>query len=143
MLVREIMNREVVTVEETVTVQEAARLMSEHTVGCLIVVKNKELIGIVTERDFLSKVIVEGKNPAKTPVKNIMTREVVLGKPDLDVQEAVDIMHEKGIKKLPIVEGNKLVGILTVSDVCTVEPKFIEKLSALFLFPRKKKNVAG
>jgi CBS domain-containing protein len=143
MFVREIMNKEVITVEGTVTVQEAAKLMNEHNVGCLIVVKNKELTGIVTERDFLSKVIVEGRNPTKTPVQRIMTKEVVLGKPDLDVQEAVDIMHEKGIKKLPIVKGNKLVGIVTVSDICSVEPKFIEKLSALFLFPRRKKNVAG
>lgn len=143
MLVKEIMNKEVKTVRGQTSIKDAARSMNKFSIGSLIVVKDSQLIGIITERDILEKIVAEGKDPAKIIVKDIMTKDVILIKPSTDAQDAVDIMHKNKIKKLPVVLGNKVIGILTVSDLCAIQPKFVEKLSALFLFPRERKTVAG
>jgi len=142
MKVRDIMVSDVKTIDKESTIQEAADLMSQNSIGSLIVVEDSRVIGIITERDILNKVVAESKNASKTFVKDIMTREVIMIRPDADIEDAVDVMMEKRIKKLPVVEGNALVGIITSMDVCTASPKALEKLGEILLLS-KKKIVAG
>jgi len=142
MKVRDIMVSDVKTIDKESTIQEAADLMSQNSIGSLIVVEDSRVIGIITERDILNKMVAESKNASKTFVKDIMTREVIMIRPDADIEDAVDVMMEKRIKKLPVVEGNALVGIITSMDVCTASPKALEKLGEILLLS-KKKIVAG
>jgi CBS domain-containing protein len=142
MIVKDIMNTEVKTINGNASVQEAAEEMKKFRIGSLVVVKNSKLTGILTERDILDKVVAEASDASKIKVKDVMTTEVVMVSPDKDIGEAAELMMEKNIKKLPVIEGNRLVGIVTATDLCSAEPKIIEQLGALMLLP-KKKAVAG
>ena len=142
MLVEEVMHTDVKTIGKESTVQEAAEEMKKFRIGSLIVVKNSKLLGIITERDILDKVVAEGESASETKIKDIMTKEVIMISPDRDAGEAAEIMSEKKIKKLPVIKGDKLIGIVTASDLCAAEPKMMEQLAALMLMP-KKKAVAG
>ncbi len=136
MLVAEVMNREVKTVEVGTSVREAAEIMNENRIGSLIVVENGAVAGIVTERDILTKVVAEGKDPSRVKVEEIMTRDFVSIGPGESVEDAADTMTRYGIKKLPVIEGNRLVGIITASDIVASERKLLEKLSELFVVPK-------
>jgi CBS domain-containing protein len=143
MLVKDVMNADVKTVDADATIQEAAQLMSRHRVGCLIVTKDSRLMGIITEDDILRKVVAEAKNASKGTVKDYMTKDVIMVSPSDDIETAIQIMLDKKIKKLPVVSGNRLIGIVTTTDICTAEPELIKKVSELLLVPGEKKMVAG
>ena len=143
MLVKDVMITDVKTIEEESTIQEAAKRMSEFSIGSLIVVVDSRVVGIITERDILKKVVAEGRDCRNTPIKDVMTKEVIMVKPDIDIHDAADIMMEKKIKKLHVIEDNSLVGIITVTDICNASPKMIEQLGETLLTSRKKKAVAG
>ena len=142
MLVKEIMNTDVKTMSPNSSVQKAAKKMSKHHVGCLIVVKDSRLIGIVTERDIMRDVVAKALDAKKTKVKNVMTKEVIMVDPERDVEDAAEIMTEKKIKKLPVILHDKVIGIVTAMDIVTAHPKTIEQIGKLLLLP-KKKVVAG
>ncbi len=143
MLVKDVMNSDVKTIGSKSSVQEAAKVMDRFRIGSLIIVKDEELIGIVTERDIMTKVVAESKDVVKTSIGNIMTKDVVMIKPDADIEEAAELMIKHHIKKLPVVFDNQLIGIITSMDIVTAHPKMIEQMGALLIFPRKKKPVAG
>ena len=142
MLVKDVMNTSVQTIESETTVQEAAQSMREHRIGSLVVIHNAKLAGILTERDILDKVVAEAKDSSKIIVKSIMSHEVIMISPEKDITEAAEIMVERKIKKLPVLEGNKIVGIVTVSDLCTAEPRMLEQVGAMMMMD-KKKIIAG
>jgi len=143
MLVKEIMNTEVKTCSPGITVQAAAKSMVKQKVGSLIVVNpNGQVVGIVTDGDCLRDIVAAGKDSKKAKVSEVMTKEVVMISPETTVQEAVDIMEEKGIKKLPVMQGNRLTGIVTVMDIFRVEPKLVERLYTMFT-PPSGKALAG
>ena len=96
---------------------DAIRLMDEKNVGALPVVDNKRLIGVVSERDYTRKVIVKGRSSKDTPVSDIMTKELLTVEPGDNVAECMRIMTEKRVRHLPVLEGTKLVGILSIGDV--------------------------
>jgi CBS domain-containing protein len=143
MLVKEIMITDVKTTMPNSTVQEAAKKMSDYSIGCLIVVDKGKLSGIVTERDMIRKLMAKGKSPSKTPIKSIMTKDVIMIAPDTDIEEASEVMIDKRIKKLPVLEKDNLIGIITAMDIVAAQPKLIEQISELFIIPGKKKAVAG
>lgn len=142
MIVKDVMNTEVKTIAEDSSVKEAAGEMKKFRIGSLVVVKKSKLIGILTERDILDKVVAEAGDSSKITVKQVMTTEVVIVRPDIDIGEAAELMMEKDVKKLPVVQGNQLVGIVTASDLCMAEPKLMEQIGALTLLT-KKKTMAG
>jgi CBS domain-containing protein len=111
------MIRNVVTLQETATAHEAVQLLNKYKIGCLIVLSNDRIIGIVTERDLLQRVLEQCKNPKQTRVTEVMTRKVITGTPNMDVFEATRLMFKLRVKKLPITENNKLVGIVTLTDI--------------------------
>jgi signal-transduction protein with cAMP-binding, CBS, and nucleotidyltransferase domain len=96
---------------------DAIRLMDGKNVGALPVVDDKTLVGIVSERDYIRKVIVEGRSPKNTPVSDIMTKQVLTVNPSNTVTECMRIMTERRVRHLPVLEGTKLVGILSIRDV--------------------------
>ena len=100
-------------------VSDAIRLMDEKNVGALPVVDNKTLVGIVSERDYIRKVIVKERSSKDTPVNDIMTKQVLTVSPSNSVTECMQIMTERRVRHLPVLEGTKLVGILSMRDVVT------------------------
>ena len=98
-------------------VSDAIRLMDEENVGALLVVDNKTLVGIVSERDYIRKVIVKGRSSKDIPVSDIMTKQVLTVNPSNSVTECMRIMTEKRVRHLPVLQGTKLVGILSMRDV--------------------------
>jgi len=130
MLIRQIMNRRVVTAKPSITLKEASKVMSELHIGSLVIVENKKIIGILTSTDIL-KAIARDKDPNVTLAEEVMSRDVKTIEPDKDINDAVLMMLENRIKRLPVVSEGKLVGIITASDIITVEPKLIAKLAAL------------
>jgi CBS domain-containing protein len=99
------------------TVFEAIQLMAEKNVGALPVVQNDQLVGIISERDYTRKVILQGKSSKETPVRDIMTQRLVTADPDDRVSECMQRMTENRVRHLPVLEGNKMVGILSIGDV--------------------------
>src|ERR1700761_5211649 len=96
---------------------DAIQLMDEKNVGALPVVDNKALVGIVSERDYTRKIIVKGRSSKDTPVSDIMTKELLTVNPTNSVTECMRIMTDKRVRHLPILEGSKLIGILSIGDV--------------------------
>ena len=96
---------------------DAIRLMDEKNVGALPVVDNGTLVGIVSERDYTRKVILKGRSSKETPVNEIMTKQLVTVNPSNNVSECMRIITEKRVRHLPVLEGTKLVGILSIGDV--------------------------
>ena len=129
--VRDVMVREVITVDENSTVKEAVDIMNEFQIGSLIVLEKGKAIGIVTERDFLRRVIGEGKDAKNTRVGEIMTTPLVVVEPSTDLEEAVKLMFQSKIKKLAVVDAKKLVGIVTLTDIARFQPQMIKMLKQL------------
>jgi len=129
--VRDVMVREVITADENSTVKEAVDIMNEFQIGSLIVLQKGKAVGIVTERDFLRRVISRGKDAMNVEVKEIMTTPLVVVEPSSDLEQAVRLMFKKKIKKLAVVDANKLVGIVTLTDIARVHPPIVRMLKQL------------
>jgi CBS domain-containing protein len=129
--VRDVMVREVITVDENSSVKEAVDTMNEFQIGSLIVLERGKARGIVTERDFLRRVIAEARDVMNTKVKEIMTTPLVVVEPSTDLEEAVKLMFQNKIKKLAVVDANKLVGIVTLTDIARFQPQMIKMLNQL------------
>ena len=99
------------------TVFEAIQLMAEKNVGALPVVQHDQLVGIISERDYTRKVILQGKSSKETPVRDIMTQRLVTADPDDRVSECMQRMTENRVRHLPVLEGNKMIGILSIGDL--------------------------
>lgn len=143
MIVKDIMNKNVLTTEPDVTVQEAAKKMVDGGTKFLIVTEKEKLVGIVTEWDFLKKIAGEEEFKENAKLETIMTKKVIVVPPDTDIREAAEIMASNNIKKLPIVEKNVLIGVVTAMDIIAAEPKLLEQISELILSAGKQKPVAG
>ena len=120
--VREIMRLNVKTVDYNANIVDAARKMcSRDTTGSCIVLKNNLPIGIVTEQDINCKVVAKDISPSKTPVKEIMTQPLITIQHDLRVEQAVKIMTENRVRRLPVVNAEEeLIGIITVRDILSL-----------------------
>ncbi|MEM3129845.1 MAG: CBS domain-containing protein [Nitrososphaerota archaeon] len=116
MLVKEVMKKNVITIDAEKTIEEACKIMGEKHIGSLIVTINDEPRGIFTERDLVSKVISKNIDIKKAKVKEYMSSPLIFVKPDIHIKEAAKIMVEMHIRRLPVIENNKLVGIFTSSD---------------------------
>lgn len=129
--VRDVMTRNVKTVRTDDTVLEAVSKMNKFHIGSVVVVNNDRPIGIITERNILEKIVETSLDPASVRVRDIMSRPLVTIESNASVDEAIDIMVKKSIKKLPVVEENKLVGILSTSDIVRASPTQIGILEEL------------
>ncbi len=118
MLVRDLMNPSVVTVEPTSSAALAARLLSRHNVGALPVCgTDRKLRGMVTDRDIVLRCVAAEEDPAQIPVRDIMTRGCASIAPAADCREATRLMAEQQVRRLPVVEEGKVVGIVSLADL--------------------------
>jgi signal-transduction protein with cAMP-binding, CBS, and nucleotidyltransferase domain len=106
------------TVEPDISAYEALQLMAEKDVGALLVVgKEKDLLGIFTERDYSRKVVLKGKSSKDTPISELMTESVYFVTPADPIENCMSIMNDKHVRHLPVLEHGKLVGLVSIRDV--------------------------
>ena len=113
--VKDLMTKDVLTIDANKTVIEAAVLMSQNEVGDLVVMENNTPVGIITERDFVRRVLAVGKS-VNTRVSEVMSTPLKVIDPEAPIKEAARRMVNKGIRRLAVIKDNKLVGIITVTD---------------------------
>lgn len=122
MKVKDCMCNNVVCAVPSSTVHDCAAMMSNNHIGCIPVCDNsKNVVGLVTDRDITLRCVACNKDPKTTPVSEIMTCEVCCCDSEADIQEAERLMSENQVKRIPIIENNKLVGILTLGDLSVNE----------------------
>lgn len=114
--IQEIMTKEVATLNSNDTIAKAADMMKRINVGSIPVVENNKLVGIVTDRDIILRNIAEGNSSNQT-ISQVMTQDIVSVAPDTDVHEAADIMAQKQIRRLPVVQDGSLLGIVSIGDM--------------------------
>ena len=110
-------NKSVWTIGPEEPVLAAIRLMAEKHIGALPVMRDQELIGILSERDYARKVILLGRSSSDTPVSQIMTSAVTTVSPDEDIHRCMELMTELRIRHLPVLEKNRLVGMISIGDL--------------------------
>lgn len=114
------MTSDIVCCSPNQTLKEAAELMSRHNIGSIPVINNGKLEGIITDRDITLRSAARGKDDDKMAVANCMTsNNLISGRPDMDVHEAARLMSEKQIRRLPVVENDRVVGIVSLGDLAT------------------------
>jgi CBS domain-containing protein len=105
------------SISPDVSVLDALKLMADREVGALVVLDGEKLAGIFSERDYARKVILFGKSSKDTPVSEIMTRKVVCVRPDQSVEDCMGLMTDKRIRHLPVLQGEKVIGVISIGDV--------------------------
>ncbi len=108
---------EVHTIEPEATVYEAIRMMAELNVGALVVVAGGKVVGIVSERDYTRKVILKGKSSKETPVVEVLSSGVIAVGLDDSVEECMRLMVQHRVRHLPVLEGERLVGVVSIGDL--------------------------
>jgi CBS domain-containing protein len=109
--------RVIYSVPPDAPVLEAIREMAEHSVGALLVMQHEHLMGVVSERDYARKVILKGRSSSETLVSQIMSTPVLTVRPDQSVNECMRIMTESRVRHLPVVDGERVVGVLSIGDL--------------------------
>lgn len=109
--------RHVVSIAPDASVFDAIKLMAEKAVGSLLVMEDEELHGIVTERDYARKVIIKGRSSESTAVSEIMSADIVSTTSAETVNSCMEMMSSKGVRHLPVVEDNRVVGMLSMRDL--------------------------
>jgi CBS domain-containing protein len=123
MKVSEVMTTDVESVHMNSTLEEAASIMKVENVGAVPVVdEDDDLVGIITDRDIVVRCVAEGKNPAETNVEEVLSHELETIEPDVDVEEAAQLMADRQIRRLPVCEDGELVGMVSIGDLAVKTP---------------------
>jgi len=116
-MVRDVMSRQPLTVEDSATVMDAARAMREANIGDVIVLKGGSICGMVTDRDIVIRAVAEGRDPKSIKVGEICSADVATVAPDEPVDKVISLMRQKAIRRVPVVEGGKPVGVVSLGDL--------------------------
>jgi len=135
MLVKEIMTKHVVKIQENKSVYDACIKYRDLKVGSLIITKNGSCIGIITERDIIERTICNRKDPEKTLISEIMTGDLKYIHPLDTVEKALDIMIKENIKKLPVMIDKNILGIITVTDISKARPELSKRFMDSWVKP--------
>ena len=142
--VKDVMVTNVVTVDVGVNVRMAVERMNNQEIGCLVVLEKGNFAGILTERDVLKRVVAKARNPEKTLVGDVMSKPLIVVEPDASLEEALELMFEKRVKKLTVVKDKELVGLITMTDIArthTAMVEHIKRLAAKYDIPKRMKKV--
>jgi len=121
-VVKEAMKTNLAIVDANTTVLEAAKIMKIRSIGNVIVVQKDQPIGILTESDIIKKVVADGKDAEELKVKDVMSKPVIVSDPYINLEKAMNIMLKCNIRRLPVVENKKLIGIITQKDISRMSP---------------------
>jgi CBS domain-containing protein len=135
MKIKEIMKREVLTILPDSPVTEAARKMEEFNVGCLVVKENGKAKGILTDRDIVLRAIAGGRDPETTKSGEIMQASIVWADPEMDILEATRLMSTHHVRRLPVHENGRLIGIVSAMDIARVIQEEVGNLLSLRTTP--------
>jgi len=117
--VKDVMRKNVISIDQDMTIKDAAIMMDDSNVGCVIVTNKNTPIGILTERDFVKRVSAKEK-PLSTRLSEVMSTPLITVSDDETIWEAAEIMKKNKIHKMPVQQNNKIVGILTASDIVKI-----------------------
>jgi len=117
--VNQVMSKNVLTLDKSTSLQEAAENMKKLNVGCVIVTGNNNPVGIITERDFVTKIVAEGR-PLFTEIQEVMSSPLITIDSEETIWEASELMKEKSIHKLPVKENEQITGIVTTTDIVKI-----------------------
>jgi CBS domain-containing protein len=127
MLVKEIMTKNVVTIDADASVFDACMMYKEKKVGCLVVVDDETCVGVVTERDLIERSICQRRDPEKTKVREIMSQNIKVVYALDTAEKALETMKQYKIKKLPVISSEKVVGIVTITDIAEARPEISKR----------------
>ena len=117
MTVGQVVKRKAVIVKPEDTIERVARILSRHKVGSAVVVGDEEIVGVITDRDILDKVVAKGRDPKTVKVREVMTKNPVTIEDDYDISDAIDKMMEKGIRRLLVTRLGRPLGFVTAADL--------------------------
>lgn len=126
--VADAMTERPVYADSSTNLQECSKIMANSHVGSLLIKDNEEMVGILTEQDIVRKAVAVGLNTQKTPVSNIMVKEITTIAPEKDIYDALVLMKNLNIRQLPVMENNEMVGLLTLKDILKIEPQLFDLL---------------
>ncbi len=126
-LVKSYMQKEVPTIEDAATIAEAAKMMVQTDRGVLVVLSHGQPVGIVTEHDFVHKVLAKDIDASKVKVEKIMSQPLVTVDPDADLLQASKLMREKNIRRLPVVKDGIIYGVVTSRDIATHCGEYVDR----------------
>jgi CBS domain-containing protein len=124
----EVKGRDVWSIEPGASVYDAMKLMADKGVGALMVMEGPKVDGVISERDYARKVILEGRSSRTTQVREIMTAQVVYARPDQNIEECMVLMTDKRVRHLPVLDEERLIGVISIGDLVKsiiTEQKFI------------------
>ena len=105
------------SIEPDASVYDAIHLLAEKEIGALLVMEGDDLVGVISERDYARQIILKGKGSRDTLVREIMTSEVITAEPCQDIGECMGMMTDKRIRHLPVMDGGRVVGVLSIGDL--------------------------
>ena len=115
--VEQVLKRRAVVVGPEDTVDRVAKILAKNKVSSAVVIENEEIVGILTDRDILDKVVAKGRNPKEVKVKEIMTKNPVRIEYDYDIQDAIELMMDKGVRRILVTKLGKPIGFVTAADL--------------------------
>jgi CBS domain-containing protein len=132
MKIREIMTTPVVQIQQDETVEVAARTMARYNIGAIPVCgQDGKLCGVLTDRDMVTRCLAAGRQPQDTKVADVMSGNVISAQPDMDVAVAAHLMGRKQVRRLPVVENGKLLGMVSLGDMANREDSSLDAADAL------------
>ena len=137
-LVKEVMAKNVVTIDRYETVLDACNKYRDYKVGCLVVTDNGKCIGIITERDIIERTVCENKIPNETKVEEIMSSNIKTIHALDSLEKALSVMVEFNIKKLPVIQSDLIVGIITITDISRARPDISRRFIETWVKPEWK-----
>ena len=126
MTISDVMTKSVISVDASMSINETAKLMEDAKVGAVIVIEDNKPIGIVTDRDFAVKVAAHAYQ-ISTPIKQIMSSPLFSINSDETVRAASDLMHDRGVRKIPVIDNGNIVGIITATDIVNLLAVSVEE----------------
>lgn len=121
MALEKLMSKDVTSLPERASIMDAAKFMTDMNVGSVVVVDGGKPLGLLTDRDIITKVVIEGKDPSRLKLSDVMTRPAISIAAHKEVSDATKLMSEAGVRRLPVVDGGgKLVGVVSLDDILLV-----------------------